>query len=183
MVRIVASSWQNAGGLISFVYILQTTWMSNEKLVENPNLRKKKKHSMLMLLLLLLLSKERKKMVLHQCFCLFLWGSLFSYARETVWYISMYYLWTAFCSLPQSWIETVLYTWKSNNLLPSTSCCYRCPIFWNFVFPTTNLLTQNRYDTKFWESGRGKRIRLIQSDLLSMTNTIIRHKATISNGF
>lgn len=45
----------------------------------------------MLLLLLLLLSKEKNSVAL-----------VFFAVRETVWYVAMYYLWTAFCSLPES---------------------------------------------------------------------------------
>lgn len=61
MVRIVTSVHPNAGRFLSFVYILQTTWMSNEKPVENPNLGRKKTYNVDVVVITIIAIKREKQ--------------------------------------------------------------------------------------------------------------------------
>lgn len=150
-VRIVTSVHPNAGRFLSFVYILQTTWMSNkEKPVENPNRGRKKQNDVDVVVINIIAIKREKRCRI----------SVYFAVRETVWYVSMYYLWTAFCSLPESLTNSSQQAHKlkrspSTRLVPISYTSYHLffsatnppalcgcdhrtffkPFFFHFIFP------------------------------------------------
>lgn len=92
-VRIVTSVHPNAGRFLSFVYILQTTWMSNkEKPVENPNRGRKKQNDVDVVVITIIAIKREKRCRI----------SVYFAVRETVWYVSMYLL--VDCILLTTWV-------------------------------------------------------------------------------
>lgn len=68
-VCIVTSVRVNAGRFLSFVYILQTTWMSNENPVENPNGGRKKTYDVDVVVITIIAIKREEQCRISGFFC------------------------------------------------------------------------------------------------------------------